>query len=216
MKKIAVLFVFLMVFLLLLVGINFLHFRYLTVNVVLYSTLADVIVATAIVAAMVAIIGRLSRPDSYIATAIHELTSAEIALSVIGAVLLGFIYAISVPTVIDRSLSIYLLEKLDQRGGAISLASMKDIVIKEYIPEHRLIDVRMTEQLSSGTLIIENGCVKLTPRGRRIVAFTRFFRTKLLPKRRVLMGEISDDLTDPFRNPEPVVDYRCRVSQSPQ
>lgn len=43
--------------------------------------------------------------------------------------LLAYGFAISVPTVIDRSLSMYILEKLQQRGGGIQLAAF-DTVLK--------------------------------------------------------------------------------------
>jgi hypothetical protein len=92
---------------------------------------------------------------------------------------------------------------------------MNEIFVKEYMPEYRLMDVRMTEQLSSGTLTIEDGCVQLTPRGKRIVGLTRFYRAKILPKKRVLMGEVTSDLTDPFRNGASAVDYRCHTEQQP-
>jgi hypothetical protein len=211
MKKSLFLSILFVAYLLLLAGINFLHFRYLTVDVILYATLADAIVAAVILGAAV-IMARLFAPkDTYVGSTVRQLSGTEITLFALCAILSGYIFAISVPTVIDRSLSIYILEKLDQRGGAIALGAMNEILVREFIPEHRVMDARMTEQLNSGTVTIENGCVMLTPRGKDIVAFTRFYRTNLLPKNRVLMGEISDDLTDPFRNPAPVVDYRCGV-----
>ncbi|HIP12441.1 MAG TPA: hypothetical protein EYG73_06960, partial [Arcobacter sp.] len=57
----------------------------------------------------------------------------------------------------------------------------------------------LTEQLSSGTIIInQNGCVKLTEKGNTLASFSRYFRKNFLPKERLLMGEYSADLTDPF------------------
>lgn len=214
MKKLAVLSVCFVVFLVLLIGINILHFRYLTVDVVFYSTLADVIGAAAVTGLIVAIPARFSRTDSRIGNLLGQFSSTEITLFSVCAILSGYIFAISVPTVIDRSLSIYILEKLDQRGGEIPFAAMRDVFVNEYVPEYRLVDVRMTEQLSSGTITIEDGCVKLTARGRRIVDFTRFYRTSLLPKKRVLMGEVTDDLVDPFQNSISAAEYQCEPSDS--
>ena len=130
-------------------------------------------------------------------------------------ILLGYAFAISIPTVIDRSLSFYILEKLDHRGGGIQLASFEDVFTREYVKEHRLVDVRLTEQQASGTIIIQGGCVKLTKRGKRLAGFSRYFRKIFLPKRRLLMGEYSDSLTDPFRSSnsahdKEVFDYRCQ------
>jgi hypothetical protein len=209
MKKLVVLFVFFIIYFLLLVGINILHFRYFTVHVVLYSSLADVVAAAAVVGIALFVAVWRSDPDSRIGITLRQLTSTELMFFGLCAILAGYIFAITVPTVIDRSLSIYILEKLDQRGGEIPLSAMRNVFVNEYVPEHRLVDVRLTEQLGSGTITVEDGCVKLTPRGKRIVGFTRFYRTNLLPKKRALMGEITDDLVDPFRNSKPAFDYSC-------
>lgn len=123
--------------------------------------------------------------------------------------LLGYAFAISVPTVIDRSLSFYILEKLQQRGGGINIANFEQVFTQEYVKEHRLVDVRLTEQQQSGTIVIEQNCVKLTPWGQALATGSRFFRNHFLPKQRLLMGKYSDDLTDPFRNSSNRVDYLC-------
>ena len=70
-------------------------------------------------------------------------------------------------------------------------------------------DVRLTEQLSSGTIVIENDCVKLTKLGDQLASFSRLFRANLLPKRRLLMNKYTDDLVDPFRASEPTASYVC-------
>lgn len=213
MKKALVLLALFIGYLVLLAGINIVHFRFFTVNVVFYAALADAIVACALMWGLAALAHAFSSPASHLGTVIRRLTNTEIALSAACALLIGYVFAISIPTVIDRSLSIYILEKLDQRGGEIALAAMKDVFTREYLPEHRLVDVRLTEQTNSGTVVVEDGCVRLTPRGRRLVALTRFYRTNLLPKKRVLMGEITDDLTDPFRRPPADIDFRCKTTE---
>jgi hypothetical protein len=124
--------------------------------------------------------------------------------------LLGYSFAISVPTVIDRSLSFYILEKLQQRGGGIKLDAFDQVFTQEYVKEHRLVDVRLTEQQQSGTIVIRNGCVLLTDWGQTIATTSRYFRNHFLPKQRLLMGEYSDDLTDPFRNSVKRSDYQCQ------
>jgi hypothetical protein len=123
--------------------------------------------------------------------------------------LLGYAFAISIPTVIDRSLSFYLLEKIQQRGGGIKLNGFEYVFTQEYVIEHRLVDVRLTEQLESGTIEINNGCVTLTEKGRRVVLFSRMFRRNFLPKHRLLMGVYSDDLIDPFKSSTSNINYLC-------
>lgn len=174
------------------------HSLYFKVNVVFYAAILD----GAIAAALSAIL--LILPWFKALGAVEKLQLIIIWL------LLGYSYAISVPTVLDRSLSFYILEKLDQRGGGIREDAFADVFTKEYMKEDRLVDVRLTEQAQSGTIIIRNGCVLLTDKGRRLAHFSKFFRNTLLPKHRLLMGQYSDVLTDPFRNSTSNVDYQCQ------
>lgn len=186
-------------FTVLLLAIYVVHSLYLKVNVVFYSAVLDGVMATAISGAFV-----LACPWFRVLGPVEKFQLVVIWL------LLGYGYAISVPTVLDRSLSFYILEKLDQRGGGIRENAFEDVFTKEYVREHHLVDVRLTEQLESGTITINNGCVLLTEKGRELAHISRFFRNHLLPKHRLLMGKYSDALTDPFRESTANVDYRCQ------
>lgn len=176
-----------------------LRMRFGQVDVVFYSTIGCVVVAVIVAGALV-----------YLSRAFSHFNSLEKLQLLVIWLLVGYAFAISVPTVIDRSLSFYLLEKLQQRGGGIRQDRFQDVFVNEYMAEHRLVDVRLTEQLQSGTIEINNGCVRLTPRGERLARFSRWFRANLLPRRRLLMGQYTDDLTHPFRNSTATVDYTCR------
>lgn len=184
---------------LLLLVVYVVHVRYVPVNVVFYSAILDDVLATGLTLLVLAAIGWL-----------RSFSRFEIAQMVCIWLLLGYSFAISVPTVIDRSLSFYILEKLQQRGGGIKLDAFDQVFTQEYVKEHRLVDVRLTEQQQSGTIIIRNGCVLLTDWGQTIATTSRYFRNHFLPKQRLLMGEYSDDLTDPFRNSVKRSDYQCQ------
>lgn len=179
-------------------AVYFLRVRFGRVDVVLYSAIFSAVLAAAMAGSVVI----FSRHFS-------GFTPLEKGQLVIIWLLAGYAFAISVPTVIDRSLSFYILEKLQQRGGGIRQDRLQDVFTKEYMVEHRLMDVRLTEQLESGTITIDHGCVMLTPRGERMASFGRFFRTQLLPRERLLMGEYTDALTDPFRHSVEQPDYTC-------
>lgn len=170
-------------------AIYFVHVTYFTVDVVFYAAIFDGFLASVFSAIL------LFLPFYSL------LNRFEKSLLIVIFLLLGYTLSISIPTVIDRSLSFYFLEKIDQRNG-IRLASFEDVFTRGYAKEHRLVDVRLTEQLASGTIIIDNGCVKLTKRGKQLAVFSRYFRQNFLPKKRLLMGEYTDDLTDPFRQGE--------------
>lgn len=175
------------------------HIAFFRVNVVFYSAIFDGILAAAITGAVVwrfsffAVFGPFEKVQM-----------------VLIWLLTAYALAISVPTVLDRSLSFYILEKLQQRGGGIQQSRFAEVFTQEYVKEHRLVDVRLTEQLESGTVRIENGCVHLTPKGNELATFSRFFRAHLLPKQRLLLGNYSDDLTDPFRHSPAQIDYTCQ------
>lgn len=187
------------VYFILLLVIYVLHVRYVPVNVVFYSAILDAVLATILAFVLIATVRWFK-----VFTRFETLQLCCIWL------LLGYSFAISVPTVIDRSLSFYILEKLQQRGGGIKLDAFDQVFTQEYVKEHRLVDVRLTEQQQSGTVEIKDGCVKLTAWGQTIASSSRYFRTHFLPKQRLLMGKYSDDLTDPFKNSVERVDYRCQ------
>lgn len=176
-----------------------LRMRFGEVDVVFYSSIGCVAIALLVAGALL-----------YLSRAFATLGGLEKFQLLVIWSLLGYAFAISVPTVIDRSLSFYLLEKLQQRGGGIRQDRFQDVFVKEYMNEHRLVDVRLTEQLESGTIEIHDGCVRLTPRGQRLASFSRWYRANLLPRHRLLMGQYSDDLTNPFRASTASVDYTCR------
>lgn len=175
------------------------HMRYFRVNVVLYASILDAFIATVVVAAVLAFL-----------RAFRDFSRLELLQLLIIWMLSGYIFAISVPTVIDRSLSFYILEKLQQRGGGIRESAFRQVFTDEYVREHHLVEVRLTEQLQSGTIEIHDGCVRLTERGERLATFSRFYRRNLLPTHRLLMGRYTDALTDPFRDSRMSSDYRCK------
>jgi hypothetical protein len=183
-------------FVVLLLATYYIHIRFFTVNVVFYAAIADGVIAALL--------------TGLILSASRTFNGFEKLLLLVIWLLSGYCFAISVPTVIDRSLSFYLLEKIQQRGGGIQQSRFADVFTQEYLKEHRLVDVRLTEQLESGTIETHNGCVKLTEKGQQLAAASRYFRQHFLPKQRLLMGQYSSDLTDPFRQSADVVDYQCQ------
>lgn len=188
-----------LVFIVVLLATYAIHVRHFPVDVVFYAALQDAAASALLCGAVLLLIGR------------HSPLGGFERLQLIAIWLLGgYAFAISIPTVIDRSLSFYILEKLEQRGGGIRLDAFERVFTEEYVHEHRLVDVRLTEQLESGTVEIIDGCVRITDRGRSISRLSRRFRQTLLPRERLLMGNYSDELTDPFRHSGVAADYSCR------
>lgn len=186
-------------FLALLLLVYFIHVRFFRVDVVFFAALFDVLLAAILASAALLGLGYFAVFNGF-----------ERFQLILIWLMLGYVYAISVPTVIDRSLSFYILEKMQQRGGAIRVERFEEIFTREYAQEHALVAVRLTEQQASGTVTIAGGCVKLTKRGERLANFSRLFRRHLLPRQRLLMGTYTDRLTDPFRGGGASTDDSCR------
>ena len=121
-------------FVVLLLSIYYAHIAFFSVNVIFYAAIVDAILATIVTGVLL-----------YLASYFAPLSSLEKAQLLAICLLGGYAFAISVPTVIDRSLSFYILEKLQQRGGGIRADSFADVFTKEYMHEYRLVDVRLTE-----------------------------------------------------------------------
>lgn len=187
------------IFILVFLVIYWTHINYFKINVVFYSAIFDGFLATIVA-------GIFLWSFSFF----DPLGKFEKFLLIVIWLMAGYGLAISVPTVIDRSLSFYILEKIQQRGGGIRQDAFERVFTQEYVREHRLVDVRLTEQVESGTIVIKDGCVQITEKGQKLASFSRFFRKNWLPKKRLLMGEYSDDLTDPFRTSKENNVYACK------
>ena len=189
----------LVVYVLVLSAVYYLHMQYLNVDVVFYSSLMDALLATVPIVAYLF----FSKKSAFF-------NNFEKLQMVVVCLLIGYILAISIPTVIDRSLSFYILEKIEQQNGGIKLDQFENVFTIDYMRDHRLADVRLTEQLRSGTIIIQERCVMLTSRGRMLVAFSKFYREHLLPKHRLLMDRYTDELTHSFIINENATRYQCK------
>ena len=173
------------------------HANFFYVSVVLYSAIFD-----SILASIITIIILWNRSYFKLFTRFEKLQIFIIYL------LIGYSLSISIPTIIDRSVSIYLIEKIKNNGGSVKKSALKEFV-KDYIIELQVIEVRLTEQLKSGNIIIENECVKLTKRGKTVSWLTYNFKKYFLPKKRLLLGEYDDDLTDIYKNSD-TLEYICK------
>jgi len=180
-------------------AVYYVHVQYFKVDVVLYSAIFDGLIATLIV---IILLNTTKYFNIY--------TLFEKVLLVTIVLLFSVMVSISVPTIIDRSLSFYLLEKIQQHGGSVRLSSIDRIFTEEYVAEHRLMEIRLTEQVESGTILIEDECIFLTRSGDKLSTYSRFFRKNLLPKNRLIGSEYTDDLTDPFRNGISNHNYQCK------
>mgnify|MGYP005639763607 FL=1 len=174
------------------------HINFFQVEVILYSAILDSFIALLIFFAF-----------SFFYKSII-INSFEFLLIMIVLILFGYSFSITLPAVIDRSLSFYFLEKIEQHNGAIQQSSMRDIFIDDYIDEYKLVEIRITEQLESGTIQIVDSCIYLTQRGHMVAKFSNFFRKNFLAKNRLILEEYSNHLTDPLKKSQINKEYLCQ------
>lgn len=185
-------------YVLLFLAVYLIHVNFFEINVIFYAALFD----AALSLLLFAIIFFLTNWPNYY-------NALEISQSFIIFLLIGYALSISLPTVIDRSLSFYILEKISAHNGAIKSSAMRDIFINDYIDEYKLVEVRITEQVESGTIEVQDGCVNLTSKGEFIASFSNYFRKNFLGKKRLLLDEYTDVLTDPLKNSTLNTAYLC-------
>jgi len=84
-------------------------------------------------------------------------------------------FHITIPTLIDRSISIYLLNQLDESGGKAPIAKLQDEFLEGYVGGYSVVCRRMAEQIESGNVVHDEDIYSLTPRGKRAIEFLRAF-----------------------------------------
>lgn len=182
-------------------SIYLVHINFFAVQVILYSALLDSLIALIVFAALGFSLKHRLNLDFF---------ESIVIMLLLG--LIGYSLSLSLPTVIDRSLSFYFLEKIEQHNGSIKKASMRDIFINDYIDEYKLVEIRITEQLESGTIQLDGSCISLTKRGYLIAKFSNFFRKNLLANNRLILDEYSNHLTNPLGNSDVNKEYLCNNS----
>jgi len=109
----------------------------------------------------------------------NKLVTCFIIISISQTMLL---YAFVVPTAIDRSLSIYLLEKLAQKEGVLPISDFNRIAKVDYFKDMDVVNTRIEEQIATGSLIIIGDDIILTDKGKFLNKVFHFVKENLLPK----------------------------------
>lgn len=186
-----------LLFTLLLIIIYFIHVNYFKIDVVFFAALSDVCISIFLIALLLFFIDKKSIFSKF-----------EKLLLIIIFSLLGYILSMSIPALIDRSLSFYMLEKIQLSRVGINRNKFDDLFIKDFVKQYNMIDVRLTEQLTSGTIFIENDCVRLTTKGQMIAEFSNKFRRHWLPAERLIINNYVKGRRE-LNNEELISRYKC-------
>ena len=200
MKNKFLLFTFaIFLYLFIFICVYLIHINFFRVNVIFYSSLVDSVIA------LIIFFGLYNSINFF-----KHITNFESSLIILLLFFIGYSFSISLPTVIDRSLSFYFLEKIRQHDGAINKTAMKQMFIDDYMDEYKLVEMRLTEQLKSGTIELKGNCIVLTKRGYLVTTFSDFFRKNFLANKRLILDSYSDQLTDPLKDSKINNEYLCK------
>lgn len=74
------------------------------------------------------------------------------------------------PVTADRSVSVFMLGYMDQKGSQCTKQELEDIFVEKYVKEYEAFDKRLYEQIYTGTIerLADDGYV-ITESGRKIV-----------------------------------------------
>lgn len=197
-KKIGIQILFLFFYFLCVISTNFVSVKLLNFDVILFDFLKITIIVAVICSIIFFVFFR------------HAFSKFEIFNFFMIAALIGSLYSVIGPTVIDRSLSIYLLEEVLDNGGKVKKEALEEIIRNDYLFEHQVAKIRMTEQLKSGTIELHGNCIVITKWGELIVHLSRKFREHFLPNKRLLGENYTNELINANQRSGPLSDYKCR------
>ncbi|WP_176596439.1 MULTISPECIES: hypothetical protein [Sphingobium] len=94
--------------------------------------------------------------------------------TLVGAVALSLsfniCFLITFPVTFDRSITMFLLARIERHDGELDAAGLERLYMREYLGDMRQIDRRVAEQALSGNIRIDQGHIHITPQGRRLLA----------------------------------------------
>lgn len=148
--------------------IHVLHFKYLTIHVILYSVILDIILTSILINIYYVI--KLQSINQIKKNIQPTILLASLALN----------YGLIIPTTIDRSVSLYLLNVIATEQNGKSYRDIESAISKKYIREMKVIDQRLIEQNETGTIIIKNNKVVLTKKGKLLLWLTNNYKYFML------------------------------------
>ncbi|WP_313808776.1 hypothetical protein [Sphingobium sp.] len=78
-------------------------------------------------------------------------------------------FLITFPVTFDRSITMFLLARIERHDGEFDARGLEQIYVREYLGDMRQIDRRVQEQALSGNIRVDRGRIHITPQGRRLL-----------------------------------------------
>ncbi|MCB1474062.1 MAG: hypothetical protein KDJ68_14605 [Rhodobiaceae bacterium] len=96
----------------------------------------------------------------------------ELVTAVLAASFLVYAFHITLPTIVDRSISLFILSRVDREAG-LSIEEMQSAFVDGYVSGHDAVCRRVDEQLGSGNIVFRDGRYVLTPTGAMLLSGLR-------------------------------------------
>lgn len=78
-------------------------------------------------------------------------------------------FLITFPVTFDRSITIFLLSRIERHDGQLTAPMLEQVFVREYLDDMRQIDRRVAEQALSGNIRVDQGRIHITPQGTRLL-----------------------------------------------
>jgi hypothetical protein len=82
-------------------------------------------------------------------------------------------FLIVFPVTFDRSITMFLLARIEQRDGQLDTAGLEHVFAADYLGKMRQIDRRVEEQQMSGNIQVVDSRIWITPQGKRLMRGAR-------------------------------------------
>lgn len=102
-----------------------------------------------------------------------RIDSATLAGAVAISLSFNICFLVIFPVTFDRSISMFLLARIERQDGQLDSQGLKQVFAMEYLDEMQQIDRRIAEQSLSGNIRVTQGRISITPQGRQLLAGAR-------------------------------------------
>ena len=128
-------------------------------EIIFYNALVCLFLVTAVLAAIWAAAALSGRSDR----------RGHVPIAIVLALFIGYSFAITVPALIDRSISFFMLAKAAEAGeDGVTVRSLEQDFYDEFLLANGAIPRRLEEQVVSGNLARDGDTYRLIPRGRSV------------------------------------------------
>lgn len=103
----------------------------------------------------------------------HQFTQRSLLNAALAASTLVYAFHITVPTIIDRSISLYILSRMDGKSSGVNVGELQESFLNGYVSKNNAVCRRLDEQIVSGNIRFENGKYFITDNGERVINILR-------------------------------------------